>query len=234
MTQNGISWTQWLLDRIIAQIGSIPLVSGTWIIAGDECVAVVPGATARDLGRLLDHSEILLPTTFSCDTAVQKLRIAYHLNPDRWAAYTGIMILDPLYPLRDRSHVHGAIQIYLSQRVNAPHRMPVVSFSRLPSRFHPKKILSIEHDGTLAYVDTAGASVYRRQQLDEDPYYVENAGIYIFDASQLQDQHGEDDVLGYIIDEPMPRAESGSELEWILAFENKPDSGGITRGANTS
>ncbi|MBW1801111.1 MAG: hypothetical protein JRJ85_10330, partial [Deltaproteobacteria bacterium] len=64
---------------------------------------------------------------------------------------TGIIFLDPLYPLIRLEHVKGAIERYCSQRGNPRPWLDVVCFSVVPNHYHPKKILAINGDGHLEY-----------------------------------------------------------------------------------
>ena len=118
--------------------------------------------------------------------------------------YHGLVVLDPLCPLRRPSHVKDGIDIYLSQVGRPRPWCSVTSVELLPNHFHPKKILKLTDTGELDYFNQEGRKVYRRQQLKDDNYYVENGVAFIFDPIIANDSFaGNKEMLGYIIEEPI-------------------------------
>ena len=138
----------------------------------------------------------------------------------------GLIILDPLCPLRKSSHITKAMQIYASQsKVERPWQR-VASFSLLPNHFHPKKILKHTGYGDLEYFDLSGQQVYRRQQIEGDNYYYINSAIYILDPMRVHRTLTENnEILGLIIDEPIVTVKERHHLEFARALHdhNKRD-----------
>lgn len=130
---------------------------------------------------------------------------------------TGLVILDPLCPLRRVSHVREAISLFLQQTEGSRPWSSVYSVELLQNHFHPKKIVRITGDNYLEYNDPNGRNVYNRQQLEGDCYYLQNHLIYIIDPMIFDNpSHEIAKDLAYICREPMVTIKKKSDLARVL------------------
>lgn len=126
----------------------------------------------------------------------------------------GLIILDPLCPLRKPVHIQDAIVLFMSQ-INQPRPwLSVVSVGLAPNHFHPKKILKMNRDGSLDYFDPKGHQIYQRQQLAGDSYYYENGAIFIVDSKGINASVlDKKEMIGFFIKEPMVTVKGKHELD---------------------
>jgi len=131
----------------------------------------------------------------------------------------GLVILDPLCPLRKLVHIQNAIELYDSQFDKPRPWLSVKSVNLVPNHYHPKKILMLTQEGDLDYYDPTGQMIYRRQQLEGDNSYCINQAVHIVDPMSLETQSLEnEEILGLIIDDPMVVVEEKEDLDLAKAL----------------
>jgi len=131
----------------------------------------------------------------------------------------GLVILDPLCPLRKSGHIQNAIELYESQGNKPRPWLSVKTVNLVPNHYHPKKILMLTQEGDLDHFDPEGQMIYRRQQLEGDDFYCINQAVHIVDPVSLETQSLEyDEILGLIIDDPMVVIEEKEDLDLAQAF----------------
>lgn len=131
----------------------------------------------------------------------------------------GLVILDPLCPLRKSRHIQNAIELYESQGNKPRPWLSVKTVNLVPNHFHPKKILTLTQEGDLIYFDPEGQMIYRRQQLEGDNSYCINQAVHIVDPMSLETQSLEnEEILGLIIDDPMVVIEEKEDLDLAKAL----------------
>ena len=140
----------------------------------------------------------------------------------RYPCCHGLIILDPLCPLRKTDHIEEAIKLYLTQQHMRRPWLSVRSVHIVPSHYHPKRILELSEQGDLDYFDPGGKLVYQRQQLQDDEYYCLNGVVSIFDPLETEaSAHRGDEMLGLIIDEPIVRAHGIEQLDLAGALHDQ-------------
>ena len=131
----------------------------------------------------------------------------------------GLVILDPLCPLRQLVHIQNAIELYESQFKEPRPWLSVKSVNLVPNHYHPKKVLMLTQEGDLDYYDPTGQMIYRRQQLKGDDFYCINQAVHIVDPLSLEAKSFEhEEMLGLIIDDPMITIERKEDLDLAKAL----------------
>ena len=143
-------------------------------------------------------------------------------QPENYPCCHGLVILDPLCPLRKSHHIEEAIKLYLTQQHMPRPWLSVRSVHMVPSHYHPKKILKLSEQSNLDYFDPDGKLIYQRQQLQDDDYYCLNGVVSILDPLEKKASIlGGHEMLGLIIDEPMVRVEGIEQLALAEAFNDR-------------
>jgi CMP-N-acetylneuraminic acid synthetase len=133
----------------------------------------------------------------------------------------GLVILDPLCPFHKPHHIEEAVKLYLTQQHLHRPWLSVRSVHRVPSHYHPKKILKLSEQGGLDYFDPGGKLIYQRQQLQDDDYYCLNGVVSIVDPLETKASIlGGHEMLGLILDEPMVRVEGIEQLALAEALND--------------
>lgn len=118
------------------------------------------------------------------------LKVTRHISKNFSSAYNSasIIILDPCCPLRTTVHINTAVEIYeklgLSSRYFA-----MMSMSKGPLNYHPKKLVVLSENGGLRYYNPVGKNIFNRQQIENDPYYYHDGEICIVDTRLIKMLH---------------------------------------------
>lgn len=140
----------------------------------------------------------------------------------RYPCCHGLVILDPLCPLRKTNHIEEAIKLYLTQQHIRRPWLSVRSVHIVPSHYHPKRILKLSEQGDLDYFDPGGKLIYQRQQLQDDECYCLNSVVSILDPLETEaSTHGGHEMLGHLIDEPIVRVHGSQQLELARALHDQ-------------
>ncbi len=194
------------------------------IISTDSPTYQQEGAAHGLDAWFLRPRELSTSSATAVDTMVHALEMAESHYGRRFEI---VLIVEPTSPLREPADVEACIALMISSGADA-----VVTVSRVESKFHPDKLLSVE-SGRLRFMNPAGAEVTARQQLRQGLYFRNGvcyalrrdpllAGLCLFP----------DHTLPYVIDRPLVNIDEPFELElaeFLLARSARQG-----RGANDS
>jgi CMP-N,N'-diacetyllegionaminic acid synthase len=119
-----------------------------------------------------------------------------------------ILIVEPTSPFREARDLQACTSLLVTSRADS-----VITVSPLDEKFHPLKVLTMQHQ-TIGYFDSRGGRIIRRQQLD--PLYFRNGICYavsrecLFGKSRIIAEQ----TLGLVIDRPVVNIDSPLDLEW--------------------
>lgn len=106
--------------------------------------------------------------------------------------YDVIVLLEPTSPLRKPKDVNNAIKKLIDQNYSS-----LWSISKLNSKFHPSKQLTIENEN-IKYYNSSGKNIIARQQLSS--LYYRNGVVYVFTREFLKKRNRIlDKDTGYIL-----------------------------------
>lgn len=121
--------------------------------------------------------------------------------------YDVVLIVEPTCPLRVPADIEGALGLLVEHDADS-----VVTVSRLDSKYHPHKILKVDHE-RLSFYDPAGKEVVMRQTLS--PLYYRNGACYAIRSSCLVERRViiSENTRPYVIDRPLVNIDTPEELE---------------------
>ena len=148
--------------------------------------------------------ELSRDTTGAVETVVHALETAQAHYGEQ---YDVVLIVEPTCPLRVPGDIEGALGLLVESDADS-----VVTVSRLDSKYHPHKILKVDHD-RLSFYDAAGKGVVARQTLS--PLYYRNGACYAVRSRCLVDQGViiSENTRPYVIDRPLVNIDAPEELE---------------------
>jgi CMP-N,N'-diacetyllegionaminic acid synthase len=156
-------------DKNLQHLGGISLIA-----RAGEILRQIPFIEARvistdsreyaDEGRLhgLD-APFLRPALLSGDEAgaVETVQHALAACETHYGTrFDIVLIVEPTSPLRTAADIEQTVQSMLAAGADS-----AVTVSRLPTKFHPLKLLAASEDGRLRYFHEAGDRITGRQQL---------------------------------------------------------------------
>ena len=118
------------------------------------------------------------------------------------------LIIEPTSPLRRPEDIDECVRLLVESEAAS-----VVAVSPVDVKFHPKKLLRIEH-GEVRYYDAEAASVVARQQIDSVLYY-RNGVCYAIRRSVLVEDKRifAERTVPFVIDRPIVNIDGPFELE---------------------
>jgi len=115
----------------------------------------------------------LRPPELSTDQAGAVETVIHAVNTSQThygERYDIVLIVEPTCPLRQPEDIEGPLRLLVESGADS-----VVTVSRVDTKFHPHKILKLDHE-RLTFFDPAGTAVQARQSLA--PVYYRNGACY--------------------------------------------------------
>lgn len=183
-----------LLERTLRQILSI----------STETKAVILTDSADSLRDICNNERIVETTGLASFFETEKALKG-------WSA---LAVIDPLRPLFQSTDLVNALSKFYGQKNKE--RLPVVSVSPVPNQYHPRKVLNMNVDGYLRHFDSSGNTVYQRQQLEDDVYYVQNDALCIMSPNSIRNHGRFSGKIAAVIEEAIFRVQSKADLNLAL------------------
>lgn len=136
-----------------------------------------------------------------------------------------VLIIEPSSPLRVPTDVIDAVRLLVETGADS-----VATMSRVPTKFHPDKLL-VERDGYLRFYTEAGRSIVGRQMLSEGPVY-KNGLCYALTRECLMEVGAvfTDRTVGLVTEREVANVDDETELAWAeLLLRSEADSPGADR-----
>lgn len=202
---------------------SPPSVSRIIVMSNDQSLSISKELRHR-VGMLTTESGLTTEWRKSDEKVflLNKLNEDINHGSEGLNNYDGILMIDPLCPLKERSDIHKAMERYLRQESGQGARLSVVTVSVLPNHFHPKKIVRLSGNGHLEYYDKTGKNVYRRQQLEGDDYYIQNNAISIIDPMNVEERRLKNErIIPLVIEDPVIQVSDTCDMDLVKALFHK-------------
>jgi CMP-N-acetylneuraminic acid synthetase len=161
----------------------------------------------------------LRPGELASDTAgaVETLQHAVTASEAEFReSYDIILIIEPTSPLRKPEDLTNCIKLLLTPGADS-----VVTVSAADTKYHPRKLLLVEHE-KLKFFTSDGASLSGRQQL-AGSYFFRNGVCYALTRNCIMNQEKiiSDNTVPLVIDRPLVNIDTPIELEWAEFLHNK-------------
>jgi CMP-N,N'-diacetyllegionaminic acid synthase len=120
-----------------------------------------------------------------------------------------VLVIEPTSPFRTPEDVTGTVRRLMEGGADS-----AATVSRVPTKFHPDKLL-VERDGRLHFYTETGRSIVGRQMLDEGPLF-KNGLCYAVTRQSLMDRGAVlgDGTLAVVVDREVVNVDDELELEW--------------------
>jgi len=119
------------------------------------------------------------------------------------------LIIEPSSPMRIAADVTGAVRLLIDSGADS-----VATMSRVPTKYHPDKLL-VEEGGRLDFFTETGRSIVGRQMLSDGPLY-KNGLCYALTRECIIDRSAvfTDNTLALITEREVVNVDDENELTW--------------------
>lgn len=201
-----------------------PLGGKTLIARAAECLAALPWLDRRIIST--DSPEYaaeaernglaapwIRPPHLATDTAggVETMQHALTATEELdGRKYDVLLIIEPTSPSRRPADIEAAVDLLLKNDMDS-----VVAVSRIDTKFHPMKLLSIDDAGQLGFYLPQGAGVKARQQLG-GKYCYRNGVCYAVTRDCLLNKAAviTERTLPLVIDRPVANIDDALDFAW--------------------
>jgi CMP-N,N'-diacetyllegionaminic acid synthase len=120
-----------------------------------------------------------------------------------------VLIIEPTSPFRSAEDVTATVRHLVESGADS-----AVTVSRVPTKFHPDKLL-VERDGRLGFYTEAGKSIIGRQMLSDGPL-LKNGLCYAITRECLMDNSAvfTDDTVAVVVEREVVNVDDEMELAW--------------------
>ncbi len=211
------SGSRGIADKNMQQVGGYSLIArAARVLASPQCDWIDRRLLSTDSERYAEEGRkhglecpFLRPAELARDDvgAVETLQHAWRAAEAHWRErYDVLLIVEPTCPLRTVEDVVGTFEALMADGAQA-----ALAVSRLDSKSHPHKVLTVE-DGSVGYYAAEGASVQTRQSLSE--LYYRNGACYAVARRRLLEEGAiiGRDTVPYVVDRPLANIDEPIDL----------------------
>ncbi|MAF20725.1 MAG: hypothetical protein CMI55_03520 [Parcubacteria group bacterium] len=161
----------------------------------------------------------LRPESLSSDTS-SIYNVVTHalLESDKFYGkkFDVVLLTEPTSPLRKSDDLEGAVN-----KLILSHADTVVTVSRLNSKCHPAKVLTIKDNKRLDFYEERGAEIINRQSLET--LYWRNGVCYVVNRESLLKKNWffTENTLPFIIEREFANIDEPIDLEWAEVLLRK-------------
>jgi len=205
-------------DKNMARVGGLSLIA-----RAAKILTAIPWIDRRvistDSPRYAEEgcahgleAPFLRPASLSGDSAGALETIVHALESceqlDR-CLYELIVLAEPTSPLRQTSDIESTVNTMLRRKADS-----ALTVSRIDSKCHPHKLLTVGDDGVVGFYTTEGAAVTRRQGLQ--PLYSRNGLCYCFRRDTLIDRRAllTRNSVALVTERPVANIDEPLDLLW--------------------
>jgi CMP-N,N'-diacetyllegionaminic acid synthase len=123
--------------------------------------------------------------------------------------FDAVLIIEPTSPFRSAEDVTRTVRRLVESGADS-----AVTVSRVPTKFHPDKLL-VERDGRLGFYTETGKSIIGRQMLSKGPL-LKNGLCYAITRECLMNESAvfTDDTVAVVVDREVVNVDDELELAW--------------------
>jgi CMP-N,N'-diacetyllegionaminic acid synthase len=212
------SGSKGVADKNMRQLGGISLIgrAGTVLAELDyldgRVISTDSAIYAKEGERYGLDAPFIRPVALSGDGAgiVETMQHALRESERHFSMrFDVILIIEPTSPFRTPGDVAQTIKRLIDSGADS-----AVTVSKVPTKFHPDKLL-VERDGRLDFYTETGRSIVGRQMLSDGPLH-KNGLCYAMTRECLMDRSAvfTDDTVAVVVDREVANVDDELDLAW--------------------
>ena len=212
------SGSKGVVDKNMRQLGGVSLIGRAGMVLS-ELDYLDGRVISTDSARYVEEGEryglvapFIRPAELSGDGAgiIETMQHAVRESEQHFVVHFDVvLIIEPTSPFRTPEDVTQTILRLIDSGADS-----AVTVSRVPTKFHPDKLL-VERDGRLGFYTETGRSIVGRQMLSDGPLH-KNGLCYAVTRECLMDRSAvfTDDTVAVVADREVANVDEEMELAW--------------------
>lgn len=205
-------------DKNLRKLAGISLIGRAGLVLGEldfldaRVISTDSPGYVEEAARFGLDAPFIRPAVLSGDDAgiVETMQHAIAESEAHYSVRFDVtLIIEPSSPMRIAADVTGAVRLLIDSGADS-----VATMSRVPTKYHPDKLL-VEEGGRLDFFTETGRSIVGRQMLSDGPLY-KNGLCYALTRECIIDRSAvfTDNTLALITEREVVNVDDENELTW--------------------